>query len=419
MSVQFHKFIIEPFIHHPQLNSAGRVLIIIDGLDECDKSHTQRDLLQLISDFCLTYPSSPVVWIIASRPEHHITSFFARASVKTTYEKEEILVDSKQGRSDVERFLRIELMNIQNEFSLDPKWLSEPDFWKIANASGGLFVYAHVVIRYIGDSDIGNPTLQLRDVLKVIDAHPLPHGPGEEHPMALLDLLYSRILSKVPGRVRENTRKLLLALVIGWKPQFDKEGRSFIVLCNWLGMTGDEAYAALRPLSSVLDIPGRDEARKKSLQYFHKSFLDYISDFSRSGFSRDIEREARQLDVPCTFRILEQAPDGIDVGDDLNYEVQGEPSVGVLARGPGTGRNISLTWQLEADEESCWDDDRTRLLVYKRAIGIVAEEIRHREQAFCTVPCIRAFTRFDILSENSQKSLEVAFVSPSCAPLHS
>jgi hypothetical protein len=185
-------------------------------------------------------------------------------------------------------------------------------------------------------------------------------------------------------------------------------------------MTYDEAYAALRPLSSVLAIPGRDEAHKKALQYFHKSFLDYISDFARSEFSRDVISEARQLFVQCTFRILEQAPDGIDVGDNLNYEVQGDDVIGVLARGPGTSGNISLTWQLEVEEDSYWNDDITRLHVYKRAIGIVADGIRHREQAFCTVFCIRALaTRFDMLSENSQKSLEVVIVSRSCIPLHS
>jgi hypothetical protein len=392
-------------------------LIIIDGLDECDKSHTQCKLIQLICNFCLTYPSSPVVWIIASRPEHHIASFFAQASIKATYKKEEIVIDSEEGRSNVERFLRIELTNIQNEFSLNPKWLSEPDFWKLANALGGLFVYAHVVIRYIGDSDIGDPTLQLHDVQKVIDAHPLPHGLGEEHPMALLDLLYSQILSKVPAKVRENTRKLLLALVVCWKPKFDKEGRNFIVLCNWLGMTCNEAYAALRPLSSVLDVPRRDKAHKKELQYFHKAFLDYISDFSRSEFSCDIISEARQLYVQCTFRILEQAPDGIDVGD-LDYRVRGEEATGMLAQGPGTGRNISLTWQVDA--ESYWDDNRTRLLIYKTAIGNVGDGIRHREQAFCTVFCICALaTRFDQYFYGSQKWFVVVFVSPSCIPLRS
>jgi hypothetical protein len=418
MSMQFNKFIVEPFIRHPQLNSAGRVLIIIDGLDECDKSHTQRELLQLISDFCLAYSSSPIVWMIASRPEHHITSFFSQASVKATYEKEEILVDSEQGRRDVESLLRIELTKIQNEFSLDPKWLKERDFWKLANASGGLFVYAHVVIRYIGDSDIGDPTLQLRDVLKVINTHPLPNGPGEEHPMALLDLLYSRILSKVPAKVRGNTGKLLLALAVDWKQGFEEKGRTFIVLCNWLGMTCDEAYAALRPLSSVLDIPGRDKAPWGQLWYFHKSFIDYISDFARSGFSRDIKREAHDLYARCTFRILQQAPDGIDVGD-LDYVVyNGDTFLGKLARSPGTCGNILLTWHV--DEESGLDDNRTRLFIYKQAIANVVVGIERREQAFCTVFCIRALaTRLNQLSGESQKWFGVVFVSPSCIPLHS
>jgi hypothetical protein len=90
--------------------------------------------------------------------------------------------------------------------------------------------------------------------------------------------------------------------------------------------------------------------------------------------------------------------------------------VGRLARGPGTGSNILLTWQ--AEEEIYWDDNRTRLLIYKMAIGNVADGIRDREQAFCTMFCIRALaTRFDIFSITSRKLLEVVFVSPSCTPL--
>jgi hypothetical protein len=139
---------------------------------------------------------------------------------------------------------------------------------------------------------------------------------------------------------------------------------------------------------------------------------NYISDFSRSEFSRDIISEARQLYVQCTFRILEQAPDGIDVA--LDYEV--EDSIGRLARGPGTGGNISLAWKL--DEESYWDDGRTRLLIYKMAIGNAVDGIRDREQAFNTVFCIRVLaTRFDILYGTSRKLLEVVFVSHSCTPV--
>jgi hypothetical protein len=232
--------------------------------------------------------------------------------------------------------------------------------------------------------------------------------------MALLDLLYSRILSKVPTKIRENTRKLLLTLVVGWEQHFHKEGRNFIVLCNWLGMTSDEAYAALRPLSSVLDVPRRDKAHKEELRYFHKSFIDYISDFARSKFSRDTNREAHELYVQCTFKILDQAPNAIDFGD-LSYDIEGEGFSGRLARGPGTGGTISLTWHV--DEESGWDDSRTRLFIYKMAIANVVGGISRIEQAFCTVFCIHALaTHFEILVVHPLKWFEVVFVSPSCIP---
>src|SRR5262249_10850495 len=142
----------------------------------------------------------------------------------------------------------------------------------------------------------------------------------------------------------------------------------------------------------------------------HKSFVDFISDFARSGFSPDIKHEARQLYVQCTLRILEQAPDGIDVGD-LDYDVRGEFSIGILSRGPGTGGNISLTWRV--DEESDWDDNRTRLYMYKLALAIVADGIAHRQQVFYTVFCVRLLaTRFRSFLECGVRNLhDVVFVS--------
>ncbi|XP_006464113.1 hypothetical protein AGABI2DRAFT_209160 [Agaricus bisporus var. bisporus H97] len=387
VSVQFEKFITEPIIHCSLLDPVGRVLIIIDGLDECDKSHTQRELLRLICDSCSTHPSSPIVWIIASRPEPHITSFFAQRHVKAVFEKEKILVDSNDARNDVEKFLRSELARIQTEFTLNSRWPPEQDLWKLVNASSGLFVFADTVIKYIDDPVYGNPTSQLNDVLKAIDAHPLRNVTQEKHPMARLDALYAQILSKVPAEIMVNTRKILLALI-------RRSGKvNFLVLCNWLGMTSDDAYAALRHLLSVLDVPGRDEAHKTVIRCFHKSFIDYISDPTRSGFSSNIEHEAYQLEVDCTFRIFKEAPDGISLNaSDYNYTIHdfSMSEIGELARGPGTGADISLTWPV--DEGNDWTDNRTKLVMYKLAILNVVEGIRDGKTAFCTSACIRLVT---------------------------
>ncbi|KAF7763844.1 hypothetical protein Agabi119p4_8381 [Agaricus bisporus var. burnettii] len=360
MAKQFLKLIVEPFIHNPQLNSAGRALIVIDGLDECKNPQTQLELLRLISDLCIEYPSSPLVWLIASRPEQHITSFFSQSDIAPAYEKEEIVVNSDKAREDVEQYLRDKLTEIKKKASdtVDPRWPEEQDLWKIAHAADGLFAYADTAVKYIGDTTVGSPASQLSDVLNVIDDHPMTGVPREEHPMALLDMLYTRILSNIPSKVKMNTRKLLLALAFAWGGNGPD---NFILLCNWLGMTPDDAYAAINHLRSVLRVPGRYGAHKEGLELFHKSFIDYISDFRRSGFSHDIQHEARQLMAQCAFRILNTAPNGIHFGD-VDYQF----SHGTLRRGPGTGDKISITWPVDEDVNT--SGNATRLQMYQRAI---------------------------------------------------
>jgi hypothetical protein len=179
---QFKKLIIEPLISNTTLSSASRVLVIIDGLDECHDARTQLELLRLISNFCLKHPSSPLVWLIASRPEPHITSFFSKATVVPAYAKEEVPVNSDEARADVERFLRDELTEIRDlSVSLDPQWPEERDLWRLANAAGGLFAYAQTAVRYIGDSRIGSPTSQLSEVLHIVDKHTISSVSREEH----------------------------------------------------------------------------------------------------------------------------------------------------------------------------------------------------------------------------------------------
>jgi hypothetical protein len=312
MPVQFEKFIIQPFIRDAHLSSIARGLII-NALMNATALAPRLSSIRLISNFCILYPPSPIVWLTASRHETHITSFFSRADVMPAYEKEEISVDSDEARADVERFLRDALEEIRKASdSLGPQWPDEQDLWKLANATGGLFAHANTVVRYIGDSTIGSPASQLSDVLHFIDNHPLTGVLREEHLMALLDALYARILSNVPPKVMINTRKLLLALALGWRPVYGTI--YFTVMCNSLHMTLDEAYAAVNHLRSVLYIPRRGKAHKEELKPFHKSFLDYISDFTRSGFSPDILRDARQFKAQCAFGILKEAPDGAGFG---------------------------------------------------------------------------------------------------------
>lgn len=74
LAPQFKKFIFEPFIVQG-ISPEGheRFLILIDGLDKCNNHDTQCTILNLISSFCIKNPTAPLIWVIASRPEPHIT----------------------------------------------------------------------------------------------------------------------------------------------------------------------------------------------------------------------------------------------------------------------------------------------------------------------------------------------------------
>lgn len=377
ITAQFKRLIIRTFIHQHLLDPSHRFLILIDGLDECNSHDTQQELVRLISDFCLNYPTSPLVWIIASRPEHHITCIFDEDKVQLICEKEEILVDAEDARKDTELFLRDKLDDIKKRtISLKhlERWPVEYDFLRIAHASGGLMVYAATVVKYIGDSRYGNPHSQLQDVLKLIDA---TLDDQTRNPMAQLDALYLRILSTLPSGITGNTRKLLLMLAGG----FDE---SFILECNLLAITLNDAYGATHLLPSIVDVPSPDEAHNQNLRSFHKSFVDYLSDYARSEFSRDIKREYQELVAEYTFRILEEASDGVDFDGD--YDLANE---GTLARGPGDGSNISLSWPPG-------DPDGMRHRMYTKAVSNVTRGFKNREVPFRSASSIHALTsRFE------------------------
>lgn len=315
MTAQFNKFIVEPFVRRLPRPCHGRFLIVIDGLDECNTHHSQCELLSLISDFCMKYPASPLVWVVASRPEPHITAFFSRTEVAPAYEKEEILVDSDEAREDVERFLHVEFKKIQMKspaLADLARWPTEHDFLKVADASDGLFAYASTVIKYIDDPAYGNPVSQLHEVLKVICSNSRNLVVGKAHPMAQLDALYWRMLSRVPADVMVDTRRILLTMV-------DCD-TSFYVLGNFLGMTKDAAYGATYHLRAVLSVPQPDS--ESMIYAFHKSFTDFLKDFKRSKFSPDFEHETEQVYALCARRILEEAHNGTPIHLALDYPLE-------------------------------------------------------------------------------------------------
>ncbi|KXN89418.1 hypothetical protein AN958_05709 [Leucoagaricus sp. SymC.cos] len=311
LATQFDRFIVKPFTILTEQANPGRqrFLIVIDGVDECLGHGTQCELLGLVAHFCINHPKSDLVWIVASRPEPHITAFFSSDEVIPAYLKEELVVDSDQARMDVEKFLRDEFRRIQKKSPTLvhlPRWPTENDFLPIAAASDGLFAYGSTAIRFIYDSAYGNPASRLRQLLEVIASVRVRGVKGKLHPMADLDALYARILSQVPQDILSDTKKLFLLIL---KPHDDFSYME--TWCDWLGMSLDSVHGAVHQLHSVLNIPPGAAVKDRLITTFHKSFCDFLRDPSRSGLFPDIKREAEELNASCALRILREALTGM------------------------------------------------------------------------------------------------------------
>lgn len=175
MRVQFTKLFVDPFAKKQLYQNSKPLLILIDGLDECDGHHKQCEILDLVSNFSMKYPSVPLLWVVAGRPEPHLTTFLSRPDVVNAYVNIEVIVDADEACRDVERYLRDELENIRSAYpatSLYPHWPTESQFLKLAAASTGLFAFPSTVIKFVGDPTYGDPITQFQQVLDVIDNAP-------------------------------------------------------------------------------------------------------------------------------------------------------------------------------------------------------------------------------------------------------
>ncbi|KAF9448732.1 hypothetical protein P691DRAFT_775172 [Macrolepiota fuliginosa MF-IS2] len=301
MSAQFNRLFTEPFANRRIYKESKPLLILIDGIDECSGEDKQCEMVSLISHFSLL--SSELIWVIASRPEPHLSAKFSEHTIAQSCVLEEVQIDSDEAREDAERYLRADLDRIRRTYPAlahFTQWPREGDFLKLAYTSGGLFAYASTAVRFIDDMAFPNPVSQLKQVLEIIDHTSSRLREGDPHPMANLYALYARVIFHIHKNVLADTKKILLFL----RSQTDTSLRR---TCNWLGITQDVMHSALHHLHSVLNIPPANSTGDQYLSFHHKSFSEYISDPKRSRLFTDTEAETEMLNSQCALRILKEA----------------------------------------------------------------------------------------------------------------
>ncbi|KXN85227.1 hypothetical protein AN958_11502 [Leucoagaricus sp. SymC.cos] len=278
MAVQFHELVTEPFANRRIYRGTQSLIIFLDGVDECNSVSAQCELLQLISNFIVRYPSCPLLWIAASRPEPHLTGFFGLLD-PNLYKRTELSINSDKSYADVEKYLRDSFAQIRSKYpllQLRSQWPTEHQLIKVITAAHGLFAYGNATVRFIDDSESGNPQSQLELLLEVIDNLPSKGNNDEQDadPMARLDALYDCILSRIPKRTFRDT--LCLLYFTGILRGHHSGGYELAWATEWLRMSPDATYGSLHHLHSVLLIPSIENACNFKVEAHHKSFRDYL-----------------------------------------------------------------------------------------------------------------------------------------------
>ncbi|KAJ3576612.1 hypothetical protein NP233_g315 [Leucocoprinus birnbaumii] len=300
MKEQFRLLIVDPLVKHKLFAKGSDILIAIDGLDECDGDpgaddydptchrhrtfkEVHREIVELISGLVKAHPSIPAIWVIASRPESHITAVFGSDDVKGSYVEESILIDDKEACADVEKFLVASFKKIAEAYPdhiTKTPWPTYDHFLQIAKAASGLFIFGEVVIRFINDPREENPISQLNQVLVAVAK--LRQSRKNKNPLGALDVIYTAILFRIPSTRMENLKKILPLMIYVHRKSIQVGKYNFQNMYQHFDISREDAVTSFNYLHSVIYFPRVKNIGETQPRFYHASFRDYLEDPSRS-----------------------------------------------------------------------------------------------------------------------------------------
>jgi hypothetical protein len=283
------------------------MVIIIDGLDECEvyqfheptqskrkvprtKEDDQEEILSILFE-AIEDQAFPFRVIIASRPERHIRRFF---SGKSTHPNRgmarELFLDEKYNPdADITLFFQSKFAQIRRQYDhLPPTWPGEDVIALLVKNASGQFVYAATVIGFV-QTPSRPPQIQLEYILKL-------RYRAEANPLEILHALYIGIIKSCPDppltfqwlqayrqlslQVRESKEALWMG-----PAKRDPEDLSAWFFGRLSESLAGEGDVALGGLVSLIRFPPPDRL-ESPYQFYHRSFLDFLDDRTRSRWTR-------------------------------------------------------------------------------------------------------------------------------------
>ncbi|KAF8166852.1 hypothetical protein BJ912DRAFT_1001995 [Pholiota molesta] len=272
-------------------------LVLIDGLDECDDPRMQSMILRILAN-ALRNEKLPLIFLIASRPEQHITLTFNSPPLAGLW-RSLVLDDSYKPDDDIRLFLEDSFRDIKTTHPhrhLIPEAWPEPwDVDMLVQKSSGQFIYSSVVVKYIS-APLDRPPRRLDVIMGLRPAR-------GDVPFSELDALYTHILGSCAD---PNTVLSILGVVMTFNTSNFTETVDSVEI--HLDMEPGDVEIFLAPLASIITI--RKSEYDTHIELRHASFTDFLVDISRSGpFYIDTLSTKEHLLSKCISKLMN--PDSI------------------------------------------------------------------------------------------------------------
>ena len=304
LEIQLQKLILEP-LQQISEESKQPIVIIIDGLDECEGEDVQSNVLRLLGSV-FQRPSvggcDRICFIVTSRPEPWIHDEFTIKPL-SSITRQIFLDQTSEANDDIRTFFRLGFMEIHESpkhrltmSNVAKPWPSYIILDKLVDKASGQFIYPATVLKFVGD-----PNYRPTDRLDIIASIPIiSPSASATKPLAALDQLYSQILSMSSDKqLTLDILSALIALPASNPDLFEKWKILHVHLLRiaekLLGLQPGGGFQALRMVHSLVHITGRSEVADDNLslpehpyryedviRFHHKSFIDYMLDPSRS-----------------------------------------------------------------------------------------------------------------------------------------
>jgi len=282
VDVQLAKLVIEPL---RQVYSEGLLfdisplVIIVDGLDECQDTNIQSSLIKSLIAAFRDFPFRMRI-LIASRPEVNLQTTFNSSFVQPHLSRLG-LSGEYSPEKDIYFFLKDSFEKIKREHPLasyiPSSWPPADILRELTLKSSGQFIFASTTVKYVGD-----PHQLPHRRLDVIRRLQPPKG-ERDMPYAELDSLYHHVLANSDDI---EAAKQVLGVLIVVNSILDHPIDFMNHMDKWLCWQPGETKVCLSQLASIIECDedfenGADDGTGR-ISILHASLSDFLLDPSRS-----------------------------------------------------------------------------------------------------------------------------------------